>query len=236
MALGANVAVGLEIGIFSGLGPATASSTVGIWIGANTCTMNGGSNTGIQIDAMGGNGVGQNTNAIKISGIATGAGTNNCGISIGNIGGAANNYAINTGTGNIWFGGSQMSLGGAAFIGGAVGQFNIPATGNIYKNASAYTNPDYVFEQHFTGKIERYKDSEGAANYRVMTLEEIEEFAKENLYLPGVEHENPCGIFDRADITLEKIEELYLFMFEKERQIKDLRGKIEKLEEQIAMA
>jgi hypothetical protein len=147
--------------------------------------------------------------------------------------GGTTNYAIRAEGGDVWLGGSQLSLGGAAFIASAVGQMNIPATGNLYKNASAYTNPDYVFEYAFTGKIEKYKDREGASRWKPMSLEEIEAFARKNHYLPGVEHDKPCGIFDRTDITLEKIEELYLFMFEKDRQIKSLKAKVDALELQM---
>jgi len=106
---------------------------------------------------------------------------------------------------------------------------SLTVEGGVYLGASAYTNPDYVFEQAFTGKIEKYKDNLGANNYKPMTLNEIESYAKENLRLPGIT-ESPTDIFERGDIALEKIEQLYLFIFEQQRLIDSLTQRIIVLE------
>lgn len=102
---------------------------------------------------------------------------------------------------------------------------NILATGTI--------TPDYVFEKHYEGV------STLNPTYKMMSLEEIEEFTRANKHLPGVpsasEVENQGGIIlNRAsEINLEKIEELYLYVIELNKQIKILQEKNEELEKKI---
>ena len=107
--------------------------------------------------------------------------------------------------------------------GGNKGAGTINVASGIYRNNSAYTNPDYVFERHFTGKVERYAENPGASPYVPMTLEETEAYAKENFQLPRVAEKQE--LFSRADILLEKIEELYLHIFDLNRRIKELEAR-----------
>ncbi len=101
--------------------------------------------------------------------------------------------------------------------GGDNGAGTINAAGDIYKNNTAYTNPDYVFEQAFTGEITRYIDNPGAQDYRRMSLAEIRDYAREHLSLPGFHGKR--GIFERSDKVLEAIEDIYLHLFEIGRQL-----------------
>ena len=102
--------------------------------------------------------------------------------------------------------------------GGNKGSGTINARVDVYKNDSVYSNPDYVFEHFYTGGITKYADREGAKGYEgLKPLTEVESFAKIHWHLPGVPDRK--GIFERADIALEKIEEVYLYLFQLERRL-----------------
>ena len=100
---------------------------------------------------------------------------------------------------------------------GDKGTGTINVAGDIYKNNTAYANPDYVFEQAFTGRIDRFRDNPGAAGYRRISLAELEDFSRTQLCLPGFHQ--AVGIFERADKALEAIEDIYLHLFEIRRQL-----------------
>ncbi len=123
-------------------------------------------------------------------------------------------------------GGSTAFITGGLEIGsptgGHKGNGTINTQGDIFKNNTAYTNPDYVLEKYYTGKIEKYKDNSGAKDYIFMTIPQVEHFIKINHRLPGIS-DKAMGVFERSDKTLEKIEELYIHIIE-------LNKKIEKLE------
>lgn len=97
--------------------------------------------------------------------------------------------------------------------GGHKGTGTINLAADIYKNDTAYTNPDYVFEKVFTGAVNRYSDRPRASSYQFLSLQETERYAREHLRLPGIS-DAPAGMFERSDIALEKIEELYLHVFD----------------------
>jgi hypothetical protein len=121
----------------------------------------------------------------------------------------------------------RMSIGHGVTIGSATGgdkgAGTLNVSGDIYKNNTAYTNPDYVFEHHYTGKIERFAKNEGAASYTGrLPLDELRAYTKDNLRLPGIS-DSPMGMFERGDKVLEKLEELTLYIL-------DLHERIEALE------
>ncbi len=98
-------------------------------------------------------------------------------------------------------------------------------SGGIYLNNSAYTNPDYVFEHHFTGKIEKYADRPRAKDYRGrLAIDELERHVAAHLRFPGIGDE-PADIFERGDIALEKLEEQALYLFELNARI----GRLERI-------
>ena len=114
------------------------------------------------------------------------------------------------------FGGLQ--LGGPT--GGDKGTGTLNVATDIYKNDTAYTNPDYVFELAYLNKAVNIREGyEG-----VLPLREVEQFAQEHYYLPGVSRE-ASGIFERGDIVLEKVEEAYLYLFDHESRIEALERK-----------
>lgn len=107
--------------------------------------------------------------------------------------------------------------------GGDKGQGTINISGDIYKNNTAYTNPDYVFEKWVTGKIEKFKNNKRANTYKgIMPIGKLEKHIKKNLRLPRVDSK-PKGAFERADIVLEKIEELFLYIIELKKEIDNLK-------------
>ena len=148
--------------------------------------------------------------------IATTEVTNRYGLFIGNIiAGATLNRAIKTGLGAVEFG-DGLVMGVATGGNKGVGTINVAT--DIFKNNTAYANPDYVFEKAFTGKIEKFADNPGAKDYREMTLGEIERYARKHLRLPGISL-NPMGTFERSDKVLEKLEQLFLFLFDLDKKI-----------------
>ncbi len=84
--------------------------------------------------------------------------------------------------------------------------------------------PDYVFENHFNGF------SEAMPEYRLITLEELETFLKENNHLPNVPSAETMqveGISLKAMnlILLQKIEELTLYTLQQQKEIDALKEK-----------
>jgi hypothetical protein len=105
--------------------------------------------------------------------------------------------------------------------GGNKGAGTINVDSDIYKNNTAYTNPDAVLEKVFTGKVEIHKDSPFADYPGLMSLTEVEAYVKEKFQLPRVGKAE--GIFERGDVALEKIEEIFCYLFEHERLLSEER-------------
>jgi len=105
---------------------------------------------------------------------------------------------------------------------GDKGVGTINAAGDIFKNDSAYTNPDYVLEHWVTGKIEKFKNNFGASEYAgLMPLNEVNFFIQENFKLPGI-GDDPKGMFERGDIILEKLEEIFIHLINHENKINEV--------------
>lgn len=117
---------------------------------------------------------------------------------------------------------------GAEPTGGKKGAGTINLAGDVYRNNSAYTNPDYVFETAYEG-TPRSPAPEG---YRFRPLAEVAQFTREHLHLPGISRE-ASGMFARADMLLEKVEELYLHAFDLAGRIATLESENQNLHEQV---
>lgn len=113
--------------------------------------------------------------------------------------------------------------------GGDKGLGTINTAADIYKNNSAYTNPDYALEHWATGKITKYADKPGAKEYQYYSIPQIEKHIKENHRLPGIDDE-PKGMFERGDILLEWVERLQIQNIEQQKKIDELEKRLEKLE------
>lgn len=106
--------------------------------------------------------------------------------------------------------------------GGDKGAGTINVAGDIYKNDTAYTNPDYVFEHEYTGQIARFTATAGDYRGR-LPLSELRAYTREHLRLPGISDE-PMGMFERGDKALEKIEELTLYILDLHEEIQKLKA------------
>ena len=143
------------------------------------------------------------------------------------------NYAVYLNSSNaVYLGTGTVTAGAGVFNGGV--QVGTPTGGdkgagtinvatNIYLNNSAYGNPDYALEYWTSGHIERFSNNPGADNYKRMSLDEIETYIREHIRLPGIT-DTPSGIFDRADIALEKIEELFTHLIEIHQRVRRLES------------
>jgi hypothetical protein len=65
-------------------------------------------------------------------------------------------------------------------------------------------------------------DCKGAnGHYELPTIAACEAFVKKHKHLPRI-HRNPSGMFERADMALEKIEELHLYIFQLHKRLTKL--------------
>ena len=107
--------------------------------------------------------------------------------------------------------------------GGDKGIGTINTAADIYKNNSAYTNPDYALEMWATGEIKKHAHRQGARGYRRYSLNETEQHIREHYRLPGIV-DKPMGIFERGDFVLEKLEELFTHVIELNKKVEALNG------------
>jgi hypothetical protein len=102
---------------------------------------------------------------------------------------------------------------------GSQGAGTLNVLNDVYKNGSAYTNPDYVFERYATGRVRKYAKNARAKMYPgLRSLSEVKEYAMKHWRLPHL-HEDRCGIFERADLALELIEELFIHCWKLEERL-----------------
>lgn len=104
--------------------------------------------------------------------------------------------------------------------GGNKGAGTINVAADVYKNNTAYANPDYVFEKWATGRVRRYADREGAKTYAgLMSLPKLEAYVRRYHHFPRIPRK-PMGMFARGDVMLELVEESYLHLFSHERRLR----------------
>lgn len=110
--------------------------------------------------------------------------------------------------------------------GGLKGAGTANFAGDIYKNNTAYTNPDYVLEHWATGKIEKFADKQGAAEYSgLLPLTDVESFARKHWHLPRFGQAAGHGLFSGSDALLAALEEAYLYIFDMEKRLRALEKK-----------
>lgn len=133
---------------------------------------------------------------------------------------------INFATGGLTAVASIGASGGLQMgspTGGDKGSGTINVAADIYKNNTAYTNPDYVLEKWATGKIVKFADKDGAKEYTgLMPLRDVEAFARTNLHLPRFGQKAGHGLFSGSDAILASVEESYLHLFNHEARIAKL--------------
>ncbi|EKB59743.1 hypothetical protein HMPREF9699_00108, partial [Bergeyella zoohelcum ATCC 43767] len=108
--------------------------------------------------------------------------------------------------------------------------------GKVHASSFMGTNgatifPDYVFQKYYTGT------SSIKADYNFKSLSQIEDFVKTNGHLPGyksaetIKAQGYVDLMETQLTNVEKIEELYLHLMEKEKEIQDLKQRLERLEQ-----
>jgi len=116
------------------------------------------------------------------------------------------------------------------------GAGTLNVSGDIYKNNSAYTNPDFVFEHFYRGKISKYAEHEGAKDYTgLMPLRKLHDFTCEHLRFPYIT-DDPMGMFGRGDVTLRLIEENTLYLFQHEDRLDGHDDDVARLTRDLAAA
>lgn len=94
---------------------------------------------------------------------------------------------------------------------------DIVVTGNVYKSATAYANPDYVFAKYFNNPYNEIIPDD----YQMLSLDDLGLYIQEYNHLPGVEMKSGMvDIFEANRLNLEKIEELSLYILEVNNRIK----------------
>lgn len=143
----------------------------------------------------------------------------------GSSGGNPTNPAFKVicGTGEVQIDTSGLTIP-SSVTGGDKGQGTINVTTDIYKANSAYGNPDFVLEHYYRGEIVQFADKPGADQYQgLMPLPEVDAYLNENLHLPQIAR-GPMGMFDRGDALLLHLEQVYLYLIEQEKRLRDLEN------------
>ncbi|MDP4267640.1 MAG: hypothetical protein Q8880_09435 [Bacteroidota bacterium] len=102
-----------------------------------------------------------------------------------------------------------------------------------YNTSSNMTVPDYVFDKHFDGL------SKENPVYEMMSLSDLEKYIKKNRHLPRVpsreelKKEGAVNMQGISMITLEKVEELSLYIIQLEKKNNDLQRQIDELKKKI---
>lgn len=102
---------------------------------------------------------------------------------------------------------------------------------DIYRDGTAFTNPDYVFERFYTGHVQRFAGNAGASTYPgLLPLAELEKVTQTTLELPRIGQAQ--GVLERQDAVLASLEEAYLYIFELNRQLQELKSRLAASEKQ----
>jgi hypothetical protein len=126
---------------------------------------------------------------------------------------------------NLDLSGAGLQVGAAT--GGNLGSGKINVAGDIYKNNTAYTNPDYVFEHWATGKVERFAKNDGAATYTgLMPLDDLQRYVREHYRFPLIT-DGPVGMFGRGDIALALTEQNTLYIFQLDARLRALEQTVQ---------
>lgn len=102
----------------------------------------------------------------------------------------------------------------------------IHAENGYFQSGQQLTVPDYVFEAYVNGS------SKTSPNYQRPTLEEVEDFIRKYQYLKGSQNRASVAATGKLNLSQqvlflwEKLEELYVYMFELNRQLKELQSQL----------
>jgi hypothetical protein len=128
-------------------------------------------------------------------------------------------------------GGIATGLRVAAPTGGATNYAINVTSGDIYKAGSAYGNPAWVFERHYTGSIARFADRFAAMALQpgeyggLRPLAEVEQFTRTQYELPLMTLNPSGGLAARGELLLAALEEAYLYLFDLHRRLAVLEAR-----------
>lgn len=125
----------------------------------------------------------------------------------------------------ILYGGGAEGMAMGSPTGGNQGAGTINVSGDLFKDGTAFTNPDFVLEHYYTGQIVRFINNPGAKQYKgILSIDDMMKYTKKHYKLPGMPSTKVMGVFGRADFLLSKVEESHMY-------IGELHHRVNKLEE-----
>ena len=96
---------------------------------------------------------------------------------------------------------------------------SVTVSSGIWKGATAYNNPDYVFDHYYDGRCDN-PEYPG-----LMPLDDLGLFLRKNHYLPSIKR-GPSDAFDRLDMVLQATEENALYILQLQERINYLESKL----------
>lgn len=123
-----------------------------------------------------------------------------------------------------------VNLAGAT--GGSKGNGTLNVAAGLYLNGTAYNNPDFVFEQWATGRVDRFAQNvkNMGIDYRgAMPLADVEAFAREHYELPMMAQRKDRDLFLGGELLMGAVEEAYLYLFDHDARIARLEAEVARL-------
>lgn len=107
--------------------------------------------------------------------------------------------------------------------GGDKGAGTINIAGDIYKNNTAYTNPQWALKHYYTGSVDKTGPYAPPFEYKgLMSLDQHRRFTAANYDLPLMTMEPDAGIIGRGDLVLASLEQAYLYIYQLHDRILEL--------------
>ncbi len=113
--------------------------------------------------------------------------------------------------------------------GASKGAGTLNATNGMYKNGTAFTNPDFVFEHWVTGAVEKFESNMktlGIDYDGLWPLDRVEAYTREHFQLPLMSLLPDGDIFDRGELLYASLEQSFVYLFDHERRIAALEARV----------
>lgn len=187
-----------------------------LWTGAGNIT----SNATMQASGGTGGGVTAATFSLTHTGTASSASLDAQTLTLS---GSAGNMALSL-QGSLTISSSGFVMG--APTGGNKGAGTINIAGDIYKNNTAYTNPQWALKHYFTGAVDTSGPYEAPAWYTgLCSIDEHRAITRATYDLPLMREEQDAGLCRRGDLLLASVEEAYLYIYQLHDRIAALEAR-----------
>jgi hypothetical protein len=125
---------------------------------------------------------------------------------------------------NAWYEGFKVYANGRTYIGGQ-------KVGGVHAGAMLQVAGEITCKSLYVLKPAVWQDRVFSDEYRQMELSDVEEFIRQNKHLPGVQSEsevmeNGYDVNEVDAALLEKIENLYLYIIRQQKDIEELKKKL----------